>query len=138
MFFIYTTEHIRVKVYVAVALPLRAATSAAATIDVILKWTRREQGCRRTLVDSAELKTVQSILCHAKIQTTLALYTQEDSDETRAAQGEFLSAVGMNQPCTNFCGLKFSVPIIPKRCVSQTKRFRGLLENNAEEVSNGR
>ena len=33
---------------------------------------------------------------HSKIQTTLDLYTQEDSDETRAAQGEFLSAVGMN------------------------------------------
>jgi hypothetical protein len=33
---------------------------------------------------------------HAKIQTTLDLYTQEDSDETRAAQGEFLNAVGMS------------------------------------------
>ena len=42
------------------------------------------------------LKTVQGILRHAKIQTTLDLYTQEDSDETRAAQGEFLTAVGMN------------------------------------------
>jgi len=41
-------------------------------------------------------KTVQGILRHAKIQTTLDLYTQEDSDETRAAQGAFLSAVGMN------------------------------------------
>jgi hypothetical protein len=47
-------------------------------------------------VDSAESKTVQSILRHAKIQTTLDLYTQEDSDETRAAQGEFLTAAGMN------------------------------------------
>jgi hypothetical protein len=35
-------------------------------------------------------------LRHAKIQTTLDLYTQEDSDETRAAQGELLTAVGMN------------------------------------------
>jgi hypothetical protein len=33
---------------------------------------------------------------HAKIQTTLDLYTQEDSDETRPALGEFLTAVGMN------------------------------------------
>ncbi|MGE5818420.1 MAG: hypothetical protein ACM37Z_10380, partial [Deltaproteobacteria bacterium] len=33
---------------------------------------------------------------HARIQTKLDLYTQEDSDETRAAQGEFLTAVGMN------------------------------------------
>ena len=43
----------------------------------------------------AEPKTVLGILRHAKIQTTLDLYTQEDSDETRAAQGEFLAAMGM-------------------------------------------
>jgi hypothetical protein len=40
-------------------------------------------------------KTVQGILRHSRIQTTLDLYTQEDSDETRAAQGEFLQALGM-------------------------------------------
>jgi hypothetical protein len=33
---------------------------------------------------------------HTRSQTTLDLYTQEDSDETRAAQGEFLNAVGMS------------------------------------------
>jgi integrase len=43
-----------------------------------------------------EAKTVQGILRHSKIQTTLDLYTQEDSDETRAAQGEFLNAVGLS------------------------------------------
>jgi integrase len=50
------------------------------------------------LVNKAKIepKTVQGLLRHSKIQTTLDLYTQEDSDETRAAQGEFLSAVGMN------------------------------------------
>jgi integrase len=50
------------------------------------------------LVNKAKIepKTVQGILRHSKIQTTLDLYTQEDSDETRAAQGEFLNAVGMN------------------------------------------
>ena len=50
------------------------------------------------LVNKAKVepKTVQGILRHAKIQTTLDLYTQEDSDETRAAQGEFLSALGMS------------------------------------------
>jgi integrase len=42
-----------------------------------------------------EPKTVQGLLRHAKIQTTLDLYTQEDSDETRAAQGSFLSAMGI-------------------------------------------
>lgn len=49
------------------------------------------------LVNKAKVepKTVQGIMRHSKIQTTLDLYTQEDSDETRAAQGEFLSAVGM-------------------------------------------
>jgi integrase len=50
------------------------------------------------LVNKAKIepKTVQGILRHARIQTTLDLYTQEDSDETRAAQGVFLTAVGMN------------------------------------------
>lgn len=50
------------------------------------------------LVNKAKVepKTVQGILRHSKIQTTLDLYTQEDSDEARAAQGEFLTAVGMS------------------------------------------
>jgi len=49
------------------------------------------------LVNKAKIepKTVQGILRHAKIQTTLDLYTQEDSDETRAAQGEYLMALGV-------------------------------------------
>ncbi len=41
-----------------------------------------------------EPKTVQGILRHAKIQTMLDLYTQ-DGDETRAAQGEYLTALGV-------------------------------------------
>ena len=40
-----------------------------------------------------EPKTVQGILRHSKIQTTLDLYTQEDDDETRAAQGKYLTAL---------------------------------------------
>jgi integrase len=50
------------------------------------------------LVNKAKVepKTVQGILRHSKIQTTLDLYTQDDSDETRAAQGQFLNAVGMS------------------------------------------
>jgi len=49
------------------------------------------------LVNKAKVepKTVQGILRHSRIQTTLDLYTQEDSDEARAAQGEFLRALGM-------------------------------------------
>jgi integrase len=42
-----------------------------------------------------EPKTVQGILRHSRVQTTLDLYTQEDSDETREAQGAFLNAVGL-------------------------------------------
>jgi len=44
-----------------------------------------------------EPKTVQGILRHSKIQTTLDLYTQEDSDEARAAQGRFLAAAGITE-----------------------------------------
>lgn len=45
----------------------------------------------------ADPKTVQSLLRHSKIQTTLDLYTQGDSDETLSAQGLFLNAVGLTQ-----------------------------------------
>src|SRR6202030_1694042 len=49
------------------------------------------------LVNKAKVepKTVQGLLRHAKIQTTLDLYTQSDGDETRAAQGQFLTALGV-------------------------------------------
>ena len=49
------------------------------------------------LVNEAKVepKTVQGILRHAKIQTTLDLYTQDDGDETRAAQGQYLTALGV-------------------------------------------
>jgi hypothetical protein len=53
-----------------------------------------------------EPKTVQGILRHSKVQTTLDPYTQEDSDEIRAAQGGFLSAVGMSTTVNEECGLK--------------------------------
>ena len=50
------------------------------------------------LVNKAKVepKTVQGILRHSKIQTTLDLYTQEDRDETLAAQGEYLTALGVS------------------------------------------
>src|SRR6266481_4582986 len=50
------------------------------------------------LVNKAKVepKTVQGIPRHAKIQTTLDLYTQEDCDETLAAQGEYLAALGVS------------------------------------------
>lgn len=50
------------------------------------------------LVNKAKIepKTVQGILRHTRIQTTLDLYTQNDGDETRAAQGEYLTALGIS------------------------------------------
>ena len=50
------------------------------------------------LVNKAKVepKTVQGILRHSRVQTTLDLYTQTDNNNTRAAQGEFLTALGMN------------------------------------------
>lgn len=49
------------------------------------------------LVNKAKVepKTVQGILRHANVQTTLDLYTQKDGDEALAAQGEYLTALGM-------------------------------------------
>jgi integrase len=40
-------------------------------------------------------KTVQGILRHSRIQTTLDLYTQQDSEESLGAQGQFLTALRM-------------------------------------------
>ena len=40
-------------------------------------------------------KTVQGILRHARIQTTLDLYTESDLAEMQAAQGAFLEEMGM-------------------------------------------
>jgi integrase len=42
-----------------------------------------------------EPKTVQGMLRHRDIRTTMNLYTQDDRDEKQAAQGAFLSAVGL-------------------------------------------
>src|SRR5260370_13227657 len=41
----YSTEHIRVKVYLTETQSLRPATPAANKIIMILEWTRGEQGC---------------------------------------------------------------------------------------------
>jgi hypothetical protein len=42
-------------------------------------------------------KAVQGILGHARIQTILDLYTDEDLDEVIAAQEKFLDAVGSEE-----------------------------------------
>ena len=38
-------------------------------------------------------KTVQGLLRHSRVQTTLNLYTQSDADETMNAQGQYLAAL---------------------------------------------
>lgn len=51
------------------------------------------------LVNNAKIepKSVQGISRHAKIQKALDFFcTQDDGDATRAAQGEFLNAVGIS------------------------------------------
>jgi integrase len=79
---------------------LRVATKAS---DVRIEDGQRFglHNLRHSLSDwlvnkgKVERKTVQGLLLRdSKIQTTLDLYTQEDSDETRAAQGAYLNAVG--------------------------------------------
>jgi integrase len=40
-------------------------------------------------------KTVQGLLRHAKIQTTLDRYTESDLNEIQAAQGAYLTEMGM-------------------------------------------
>jgi integrase len=49
------------------------------------------------LVNKAKVepKTVQTILGHSRIQTTLDLYTQGAGDETQAAQGAILRELGI-------------------------------------------
>src|SRR5207248_9844570 len=65
------------------------------------------------LVNKAKIepKTVQGILRHAKIQTTLDLYTQEDSDNTRGAGGISDGARSQYEygavTCGLDCGLRF-------------------------------
>ena len=71
-----------------------------------LAWTTiakmRGVMSRIYLVNKAKVepKTVQGILRHSRNQTTLDLYTQEDSDEAWGAQGEFLKAVGVHSGMT--------------------------------------
>jgi integrase len=42
-----------------------------------------------------EPKTVQGLLRHSRVEVTLNLYTRDDADQTRAAQGKFLKALKM-------------------------------------------
>jgi hypothetical protein len=42
-------------------------------------------------------KAVQGMLRHSDIRTTMNLYMWDDRDETQAAQGAFLRAVGLGR-----------------------------------------
>jgi integrase len=55
-------------------------------------------------------KTVQGMLRHSDIRTTMNFYTQDDRDEKQAAQGALLSAAGFGSRlgavnCGSDCGL---------------------------------
>ena len=49
------------------------------------------------MVNKAKIdpKTAQSMLRHSRVTTTMELYVHQDGDETRAAQGAYLKALGM-------------------------------------------
>jgi len=75
-----------------------AAKAAGVTIPDGHRWGLHNlrHSLSNWLVNKAKEnpKTVQGILGHARIQTTLDLYTDEDLDEMIAAQEKFLNAVG--------------------------------------------
>jgi integrase len=75
-----------------------AAKAAGVTIPDGHRWGLHNlrHSLSNWLVNKAKEnpKTVQGILGHARIQTTLDLYTEEDLDEMIAAQEKILDAVG--------------------------------------------
>ena len=75
-----------------------AAKAAGVTIPDGHRWGLHNlrHSLSNWLVNKAKEnpKTVQGILGHSRIQTTLDLYTDEDLDEMIAAQEKFLNAVG--------------------------------------------
>jgi len=75
-------------------------------VAVICSGTQMFSILSNWLVNKAKVepKTVQGILRHSRIQTTLDLYTREDSVEKQAAQGRFLEAVWLPERCNELCG----------------------------------
>jgi hypothetical protein len=84
-------------------------------IRVSKRWAKSEDGDAKTEASTATFRCTPAPLAQqlaseqnqgraqnssgssstCKIQNTLDLYTQEDSDETRGTQGEFLEAMGL-------------------------------------------
>lgn len=83
---IFAADHLR-----------KAAIKVGVTIPEGHRWGLHNlrHSLSNWMVNKAKVapKTVQGILRHSRIQTTLDLYTQQDGDETRAAQGAFLRAL---------------------------------------------
>jgi len=77
----------------------KAAIEAGVMIEPGQRWGLHNlrHSISNWLVNKAHVqaKTVQSLLRHSDVKVTLNLYTHEDGDETRAAQGAFLQAVGV-------------------------------------------
>jgi hypothetical protein len=81
------------------------------------------------LVNKAKIepKTVQGILRHAKIQTTLDLYTQEDSGETtRGAGGISDGARSQYEYGAVTCGLDCGLRFLGQHPVTYWKQMVGL------------
>ena len=85
---IFVADHLR-----------KAAIEAGVSIEPGQRWGLHNlrHSISSWLVNKAHVqaKTVQTLLRHANVKTTLNLYTHEDSEETRTAQGAFLHAVGV-------------------------------------------
>ena len=62
-----------------------------------MKLPESSFGCEKLGILLGKAKTLQGILGQSRIQTTLDLYTDEDLDETIAAEEKFIDAVGFDQ-----------------------------------------
>src|SRR5579862_3632596 len=111
-----------------------AAKAAGVTIPDGHRWSLHNlrHSLSNWLVNKAKEnpKTVQGILGHSRIQTTLDLYTEEDLDEMIAAQEKFLDAADLSlgafsRSCGWDCGQEFSIsrPITPLERVAGTTRL---------------
>jgi hypothetical protein len=82
--------------------------------------------CAVTCVEGERpIRGRQGFLRHADLKTALQLYALSDRDETRAGQGQFLSAMGITARVQS-CGWEFWMPFLPTR----RKEWRGRRDSN--------
>ena len=86
----------------ATSLLFRSEQEVVVSMDANLRQARfglhnLRHSLSTSLVNKGKVnpKTVQGMLRHSDIRTTMNLYTKDDRDEKQAAQGAFLSAVGL-------------------------------------------